>query len=857
MLLDFVAASVRPGQSTWQLTVSPGQPAEPDSENVTAAGQIANSATEFEETAKRAADEVIPSVAEVAETFGWLPKLLASFATGKSSSAGRPNGPLQPKLPLRSRIHESIVQFGRETIQIEPAGASSTQCVSEMNAALRLQMIDPRGRKRTVRFNQIAVETDGRVRSTVCLTGRIPRSGGLNVQMRLTFYAKTGLMRLAVKLHNPNRARHSGGLWDLGDRGSRLFKAFFIELDLGEDTGTRRLNWTTETNGPCHSSDAGQVHIYQDSSGGENWNSRNHVNRDGRIPCRFRGYRTKSPHGIEEGLRANPTLTVEEDELGSLAVAVPEFWQQFPKSLETDGRFLRIGLFPKEWDDLFELQGGEQKTHEVWLRFGGQNDSLTWIHSPVRVTTPPTWNETAGAFSCLVPSCSEASDRVRDYLAEALAGEHSLESRRETVDEYGWRHFGDLWADHEQAYCDGPKPVMSHYNNQFDLIYGAILQLARTGDTRWFDLFDPLARHVIDIDIYHTTHDRSAYNGGLFWHTDHYVDAATSTHRSYTRQNQKPGLPYGGGPSDEHNYTTGLLYYYYLTGNLDARDAVLSLADWVLSMDDGRLALLGAVDPEPTGLASATGSPCYHGPGRGAGNSVNALLDAWLISGQQKYLDYAEHLIQRVVHPCQDIESLDLLNAEARWSYTVFLSVLAKYLSLKSQSGQTDSMYAYAAQSLRHFGRWMVENERPYFDHPEQLEYPTETWAAQEMRKANVLRLAAAYAEDDERDQMLRRGNELAERAWSDLYRFDSKYVARAFSIMMSEGARDSYFASGRLPATQPHIVGCDTDCQAFVPQKQRVFRDVRTFKGAIRMSVRLLNPRFWPNLLRAVISQL
>ena len=37
-----------------------------------------------------------------------------------------------------------------------------------------------------------------------------------------------------------------------------------------------------------------------------------------------------------------------------------------------------------------------------------------------------------------------------------------------------------------------------------------------------------LARHVVDIDIYHTTNDKSAYNHGLFWHTEHYVDAGCS-----------------------------------------------------------------------------------------------------------------------------------------------------------------------------------------------------------------------------------------------------------------------------------------------------------------------------------------
>ena len=55
-----------------------------------------------------------------------------------------------------------------------------------------------------------------------------------------------------------------------------------------------------------------------------------------------------------------------------------------------------------------------------------------------------------------------------------------------------------------------------------------------------------LANHVVDIDIYHTTRDKAAYCGGLFWFTDHYLDAATSTHRTYSHENAPDdGSPYG------------------------------------------------------------------------------------------------------------------------------------------------------------------------------------------------------------------------------------------------------------------------------------------------------------------------
>src|SRR5262249_811451 len=208
--------------------------------------------------------------------------------------------------------------------------------------------------------------------------------------------------------------------------------------------------------------------------------------------------------------------------------------------------------------------------------------------------------------------------------------------------------------------------------------------------------------------IYHTKEDRAAYSGGMFWHTDHYKDAATCTHRAYSRANKKPGQPYGGGPSNEHNYTTGLLHYYYLTGDPEARDAVLSLADWVEHMDDGRLTPFGLVDEGPTGLASQTREPGYHGPGRGAGNSINALLDAWPFTTERPSLEFAEPLIRRCIHPRDDIAARNLLDVENRWSYTVFLVVLSRYLDLKAEAGELDERHSYARASLVHYATWMA-----------------------------------------------------------------------------------------------------------------------------------------------------
>ena len=173
-----------------------------------------------------------------------------------------------------------------------------------------------------------------------------------------------------------------------------------------------------------------------------------------------------------------------------------------------------------------------------------------------------------GALPFLTPAPTD--DAAYQTLVEIGARSPTrFLAKRERFDEYGWRHFGDLPGDHESAFQPPDRPFVSHYNNQYDAVAGFATHFLATGDARWWRLMDDLARHVADIDIYHTREDKAAYNGGLFWHTQHYLDAGTSTHRTYPR-----GAA-GGGPSAEHNYAAGLMLHYFLTGDPASREAAI------------------------------------------------------------------------------------------------------------------------------------------------------------------------------------------------------------------------------------------------------------------------------------------
>jgi hypothetical protein len=329
-----------------------------------------------------------------------------------------------------------------------------------------------------------------------------------------------------------------------------------------------------------------------------------------------------------------------------------------------------------------------------------------------------------------------------------------------------------------------PQSFVSHYNNQYDALEGFLVRYLATGDSRWWRFADGLARHVVDIDLYTTTEDRAAYSGGQFWHTAHHVEAGRSTHRSYPAHPKVPG----GGPANEHVYTSGLLLHHLLTGSERSREAVIQLADHVIRMDDGRLAPLALLDRGATGKASVTREADYHGPGRGAANAINALLDADRLTLEPRYLAKADELVRRCIHPEDDLAAFDLLDREARWSYTVFANQLGKYLDYLRVAGQDDGRFAYAQACLVHLGRWIAEHESPYLERPEDLEFPTETWAAQELRKSDALYRAATYEDPKRRARLLERAAFFHDVAFQHLARFESRTFTRPVVIVLTCG---------------------------------------------------------------------
>jgi hypothetical protein len=711
------------------------------------------------------------------------------------------------------------IATGAATFDVPRSGGDFLSAVTvggrSLLASSAIVAEDHEGKPHHLSIRRVGFERTGPIRAVVRVDGELADRSGrswLDASLRLHFHAGLGTVRAELSITNPRAAKHPGGAWDLGDPGSVLIRDLRIEL-VPIANGPADV-WGSINRGDPMEPSGQRFSVYQDSSGGAQWDHINHLTQHNRVGTAFRGFRAVRDDRQILGLRATPIASIGGGDT-RISVALPQFWEIFPKAIEADAERCTVSMFPRLSAEPHELQGGERSTLAFAACFGRDAVSaepLAWIRSPLRVSADAISYRQAGAWSPLAVGSPEAADGYDALVSTAIRGPHSFKDRREIIDEYGWRNFGDLYADHEG-------PLVSHYNNQYDALAGFITRYLQTGDQQWWRLADELAAHVADIDLYHTTQDRAAYNGGYFWHTQHYQAAGTATHRAYSRRSGASG----GGPCSEHNYTTGLMLHYFLTGSDRSRSAVLQLANWVLDMDDGRKSRFRWIDRHDTGLASVTRSADFHGPGRGAGNSINALLDAHRLTGEPRYLHKAEALIARAVHPDDDPAAIDPLDAENRWSYTVFLQTLGKYLEYRADRGLVDGAFHYARAALLKYAAWMAAHERPYLDAPDRLEFPTETWAAQDIRKAAVFEFAAAHANSErDRESFLAKAGQFVDYAVTTLTRMPTGTLTRPLVLLLAYGFQRPMLAV--RPGESPVVNGTFAR-QSFTPLRQRLAR--------------------------------
>ncbi|MEP1551449.1 hypothetical protein [Paraglaciecola sp.] len=649
-------------------------------------------------------------------------------------------------LELDNCIHSYVINTERVSLSIKAIDGTATHPLLELsNISLKEDVNTPL----TGKVTSTAIETYKNLNDGLASTIKVKLCGYHNspgserqtdFELELTFYKFSSYVKIEHTIHNPKAAAHPNGHWDLGDPNSFYFESLIFNFRKFDKSA---LSYQTELMANWQSIDNKAIKIEQFSSGGENWNSPVHLDRFNKVPHSICGYQSvESDHVIHQGQRATPTIKAEKQ----FAITLEKFWQNFPNGIELSSENINVSVFPQKEGLQHELQAGERKSHVLWLGFGDDSDTLEWVHHTHQVNVPFQWLQLT---KVLYPLASFHENELLSNLIETgIDGDNSFFVKREKLDEYGWRNFGDIYADHETAGHEGKDIFVSHYNNQYDPLMGCIKQFLASGKSQWFELADDLARHIKDIDIYHTQEDKNEYNGGLFWHTDHYLAAHTSSHRSYSKHQDSDAYQDhagGGGPGGQHCYTTGLMLHYFLTANESSKSAVLTLTNWITNVYEGSGTclelLLAFKNRHLSGIKNHfTG---LYPLDRGTANYLVALLDSYELTKDKTFLSKVEHIITHTVHPTEQVAQRSLQDVENTWFYTVLLQAMSRYLHLKLNQGQLDDCFYYCRDSLLNYAQWMLANEYPYLEKPDILEYPNDTWTAQDLRKAHVL--ASAY----------------------------------------------------------------------------------------------------------------
>jgi hypothetical protein len=614
----------------------------------------------------------------------------------------------------------------------------------------------------------------------------------LNFQLQLTVYANSPLCELKSTVHNPDRARHKGGFWDLGDPGSKSFNSLAFELKQSNITA---LNWKMvgETNFRqlCHN----QIRLYQDSSGGDLWNHSLHTDKNGEPSVTFRGYKLTLDHvDVEFGNQASPIFQSIDRDNNKVCLHLLDFWQNFPSAISSRRDKLVVELFPKTTRSPFELQGGERKTQTILVDLSGCSHGLEQRVRSIRATIPLSYYASSNTIPWLPENLQPGEIDIQ--IANGIDGANNFFIKRETSDEYGWRNFGELWADHETIEHGNDSSLVSHYNNQYDPLYGFLIQFLISGNPKWFELAKDLAIHIVDIDFYDTSKDRNEYNFGLFWHTDHYLDGRSCTHRTFSKDHLKSVHveQSGGGPANEHSYTSGLLLFYFLTGEKSLKRVVQKQLTWTKFANDRTGALFQLLNN-----FARTDIPClikmFKGTsvlkyqyqfGRGTANYINCILDNVCFSKSHHLLGLASSVIQNTIGPKDIIDSRDLLSKiEENWHYTIFLQTVARFLKEKEAVSQLDNDYWYARRTFSHYLEWMLKFEKPYLDNQDQLVYQNLTWVAQDCRKLALFNVYTNYCSKETLPMLQKKSGELNRYIFSKLGDGIEANSSRVLSILL------------------------------------------------------------------------
>ena len=330
---------------------------------------------------------------------------------------------------------------------------------------------------------------------------------------------------------------------------------------------------------------------------------------------------------------------------GGLGVGLRWFWQLYPKGFEVrpDGT-LRLAIFPDSARPQ-NIYTGVAKTHEIILSFKGDNLAAQ-LDDPLYAVAPPKWYvRDTHALGRLVESSPEAIrpqfwPLVQKYDRWLVSCRDAVLAKRDRgftfgdrrIDEYGMLNFGD--AIHNLVTDDSRPDYGIHWETEYyDFPHALFLHFFRTGDMKSFKTAIEAAAHLADVDISH-------------YETDPRRNGAARTGPGLNHWTRYSNGEFISSSSWCFYKNESLFDRWLLTGDLWSRDVAR---------------LSSGFGTEYNGLDIQSNT-------RSIGNGLFAMMKAYEVFGDKKYLDRV-HWIVDCVQAWQDgdVERLKTLNSRVVW----------------------------------------------------------------------------------------------------------------------------------------------------------------------------------------------
>lgn len=271
-------------------------------------------------------------------------------------------------------------------------------------------------------------------------------------------------------------------------------------------------------------------------------------------------------------------------------VAVRNFWEMYPGKIKIDGNGnVDIVLWPSENDDM-TLYSGAQRSHDVLYCFHVAELSnpelelkVSQFQNPLMPLADPVYYTNSLAFGYVgTLARNDYPPKYQDLIS-------NLATKANNAADFINSSRNDTWGDHcygKWAFGDGGPADGFWASNDYDLLRSYILGGLMSNDysyrIKWLTIAKNMSRHISDVQIKHSyTANRNDIASNL---TPIDRNGGTIDKKYLGRAAYNPTEPFHemGTPSRvqvnvaHQSGAQGLAYFYFLTGDILAKETALS-----------------------------------------------------------------------------------------------------------------------------------------------------------------------------------------------------------------------------------------------------------------------------------------